>query len=139
MKKTMIAFALMSMLGGCMALPVPVQMASFALDGISMIATEKSLTDHGLSLLADQDCAVWRGFTEGEICQTTTDGDDDAFTLSEVGGTVNPGADIHGKTEQGSPPPLLETAMADAEPRGQGFELPPGMARPVLMPYLQIM
>ena len=53
---------------GC-ALPVPLQVASWALDGISYVMTEKSVTDHGLSAVVQKDCAVWRGFTEGELCR----------------------------------------------------------------------
>ena len=54
-------------LGGC-ALPLPLQLASFAADGVSFAATGKSVSDHGLSAVAGQDCALWRGVTEGEIC-----------------------------------------------------------------------
>ena len=39
---------------GC-AVPVPLQVASWALDGISIITTEKSVTDHGISIVAQQD------------------------------------------------------------------------------------
>ena len=53
---------------GC-ALPVPLQVASWALDGISYVMTEKSVTDHGLSAVVQKDCAVWRGVTEGELCR----------------------------------------------------------------------
>ena len=53
---------------GC-AMPVPIQVASWALDGISYIMTEKSVTDHGLSVVAQKDCAVWRGVTAGELCR----------------------------------------------------------------------
>jgi len=139
MKKPLIAVALMPILGGCMALPVPVQMASFALDGFSMIATEKSLTDHGLSLIAGRDCAVWRGFTDGTICRGSADYNDGAFALREDGGTLKQIKNAGGKGEQVVPPPLLVTAMAAPEPPGQGFELPPGMARSILIPHLQIM
>ncbi len=61
-------------LSGC-ALPVPLQIASWALDGISVIATQKSVTDHGISLVAQQDCAIWRGVTEGELCRDAEDTD----------------------------------------------------------------
>lgn len=55
------------LLGGC-ALPIPIQVASWALEGISVLATKKSLTDHGVSALAQKDCALWRGLTDDEIC-----------------------------------------------------------------------
>jgi cell division septation protein DedD len=61
-------------LGGC-ALPVPLQIASWALDGISVIMTEKSVTDHGISIIAQKDCAVWRGVVDGELCRDNIDED----------------------------------------------------------------
>jgi len=139
MRKLFIALALTSMLGGCMALPVPVQMASFALDGISMITTEKSLTDRGLSLVAGRDCAVWRGFTDDNICQETPADDDDAFTLSNANDTKNRDLNTPATKAFSPAPVVLETAMAASENPSQGFELPPGMARPVLLPHLEIM
>ena len=116
MQRLVLLMVLLSVLGGCMALPAPVQMASFALDGISLITTEKSLSDHGLSLFTGRDCAFWRGLTEGRFCAEQEDGDD-AFTLSEAPG----------------PPGVIDMEVAMAEPAGQGFELPPGMTRPILV------
>lgn len=55
-------------LGGC-ALPIPLQVASWVLDGISVLATEKSVADHGISIVAQSDCAVWRGVVDGELCR----------------------------------------------------------------------
>ena len=56
------------LLSGC-ALPLPLQIGSWALDGISVLATQKSVSDHGISLVTQKDCAVWRGVLEGEICR----------------------------------------------------------------------
>ena len=68
------------LLGGC-ALPVPVQVASWALDGISYLLTEKSVADHGLSVLAQKDCALLRGLLDpSEICR---DFDDTATALAD--------------------------------------------------------
>jgi hypothetical protein len=75
-----------ALLSGCAMLPVPVQMASWALDGLSVIATQKSLTDHGLSLVSKQDCALWRGLTEGEVCR------DNAIQVEVLTAASNPGA-----------------------------------------------
>ncbi len=55
------------LLGAC-ALPVPVQVASWALDGVSLITTHKSVADHGLSLIANEDCAMWRAVEGDNIC-----------------------------------------------------------------------
>ena len=61
-------------LGGC-ALPMPLQVASWALDGISYLVTEKSVTDHGISFVAEKDCALLRGITEGAVCREWDDGE----------------------------------------------------------------
>lgn len=55
-------------LGAC-ALPVGVQVASLVVDGVSFIATDKSLSDHGLSYVAGRDCAMWRVVKGEEICR----------------------------------------------------------------------
>ena len=62
------------LVAGC-AIPVPLQIASWAVDGISMLATKKSVADHGLSILAQKDCAVWRGVTAGKLCRNAISGD----------------------------------------------------------------
>ena len=71
---------------GC-ALPVPIQVASWALDGVSYIITEKSVTDHGLSAVAQKDCAVWRGVTDGELCREW--GEKGDILLASVSGLVD--------------------------------------------------
>ncbi len=73
------------LLAGC-AVPLPVQVASWALDGLSYLTTQKSVADHGLSIVAQQDCAVWRGLTEGRICQEY----DDAATMIASAEPVEP-------------------------------------------------
>ncbi|MCH8237729.1 MAG: hypothetical protein IIC06_06090, partial [Proteobacteria bacterium] len=55
-------------LAGC-GMPVGVQIASLFADGLSFLATEKTLGDHGLSAVAGQDCAVWRGLNGEKICR----------------------------------------------------------------------
>ena len=82
MKKFAVLRAGMFLLSGC-ALPVPVQVASWALDGISYLLTEKSVADHGISVLARKDCAVLRGLLEtGEFCR---DFDEMATSLADGG------------------------------------------------------
>ena len=54
-------------LSGC-ALPVPLQVAGWVLDGFSMVTTDKTLADHGISMAAGQDYSIWRGLTEGDVC-----------------------------------------------------------------------
>ena len=57
-----------AVLGGC-ALPPAVMIASYAADGVSYIATGKSVSDHGISAVAGRDCAVWRVIKGQPICK----------------------------------------------------------------------
>ena len=65
------AVALLPMfLSGC-GLPIGVTIASWAIDGISLATTEKSVSDHGISAVAQKDCAIWRIFKGDPICRET--------------------------------------------------------------------
>ncbi len=48
---------------------IPIQVASLVADGISLFTTEKTVSDHGISMAMDKDCAVWRGLGGDEICK----------------------------------------------------------------------
>ena len=52
---------------GC-ALPIPVRVASWAIDGIVMVTTKKSVPEHGISMIAQMDCSFLRGFTKQQFC-----------------------------------------------------------------------
>ena len=56
------------MLGGCF-FPATVQVASLIADGISLVTTDKTLTDHGLSAITSKDCAVWRVVNGEDVCR----------------------------------------------------------------------
>ncbi|MBT4890641.1 MAG: hypothetical protein HON65_13920, partial [Rhodospirillales bacterium] len=74
------------LLSGCL-LPTHFTVASWAIDGISVLFTKKSVTDHGISAIAQKDCALWRGFTEGEVCR-----DEDSITaIADAGDISNTG------------------------------------------------
>lgn len=74
-------------LGGC-GLPIAAQVASLFADGISYLTTEKTLTDHGISTIADKDCALWRGVQGEEICRDNDEGEVIAAALSEPADTA---------------------------------------------------
>jgi len=57
-----------ALLGGC-GLPPAVVIASYASDGVSYIATGKSVTDHGLSAAVGRDCALLRVIKGKPICK----------------------------------------------------------------------
>ncbi|MAY66334.1 MAG: hypothetical protein CMM77_04320 [Rhodospirillaceae bacterium] len=77
MRKSVVVVAACALLGGC-ALPVPIQVASWAIDIISVVTTEKSLTDHGISALTNKDCALYRAVTEEDnvVCRDIDDRED---------------------------------------------------------------
>ena len=63
----------MLLLAGC-GLPPAVVVASYALDGVSYVATGKSVTDHAISAVSGQDCALHRIVTAaGEVCNEAED------------------------------------------------------------------
>jgi len=67
--KVISIYAILASLSGCLAiLPPAVQLASLALDGVSYAATGKSVTDHALSGLTDQDCAMMRVLKGQNMC-----------------------------------------------------------------------
>ncbi len=67
--RIVIALGIMALaVGGCAAVPSPVQLASWVVDGFSYMVSQKSVADHGLSAAMQKDCALWRGLTDGQIC-----------------------------------------------------------------------
>lgn len=67
-KLSALAGLAMSLSGCIVALPPAVQLASLALDGVSYVATGKSVTDHAISTVTAQDCAMLRGLQGEDIC-----------------------------------------------------------------------
>ncbi|WNK01621.1 hypothetical protein L2D14_09335 [Thalassospiraceae bacterium LMO-JJ14] len=75
------------MCAGCAA-PLPLTVATLFADGVSYATTEKSLTDHGLSALSDQDCAMHRVLTEGAMCRDSAYGTTAVAAVAAVNDTV---------------------------------------------------
>ena len=109
------------LVSGC-ALPLPLQIASWALDGVSVLATQKSVTDHGISLVTQKDCAVWRGVMKGELCRDDAISDvlvaDDVVKTSSASALVN-GTSLNTNTVSLSVGPV-ET-NADTSPSSQAL------------------
>lgn len=55
------------LLAGC-AVPPALTLASLAADGVSYVTTGKSTTDHAISAIAEEDCALVRAVKEEAIC-----------------------------------------------------------------------
>ncbi|HEC90488.1 MAG TPA: hypothetical protein ENI55_02355 [Alphaproteobacteria bacterium] len=67
MKKGLIVLTSLFLLAGC-ALPLPLKVASWALDGVSYLATQKSIAENGLSIIAKKDCSLMRPLKGQPIC-----------------------------------------------------------------------
>ena len=53
--------------GGC-GIPIGVTVAGYYLDGISLAETGKTVTDHMVSMVFDQDCRMWRVVGGEPVC-----------------------------------------------------------------------
>lgn len=67
MRATIIVGAIL-LLAGCVAIPPVVSIASWAINGVSYLASGKSVSDHAISAVLDQDCATWRILKGDPIC-----------------------------------------------------------------------
>lgn len=82
------------LLSAC-AMPASIQVATWAIDGISYITTKKSVTDHGISIIAGQDCAMLKVVTKGTLCEEYADQDvlvasaDGPVTVKRVNSELN--------------------------------------------------
>jgi len=108
-------------LGGCI-LPVGVQVASMIADGISLVTTDKTLTDHGLSAVTEQDCAMWRVINGEEVCRDYEQGP--AMTADAEGKDVKPAEGMPWRPVEVSYPLVDADDMAlRVEPRIQVADL----------------
>ena len=72
------------LLNAC-ALPAVYSIATLAVDGISYATSGKGLSDHALSAVANEDCAMWRVFVARPICRETDVPETTVATASEFG------------------------------------------------------
>jgi hypothetical protein len=84
----------MLFLSGC-AVPPAVAVASLAANGVSFATTGKSTTDHAISAVAGEDCALLRVASEKPVC----DPDGEVLVALEV--TETPDADWYVDLETG--------------------------------------
>jgi hypothetical protein len=109
MRKTLAMIGLPLLLGGC-GLPPALTVASWALDGVSYAISGKSVTDHAISEVAQQDCALLRVVQGREICDSGN---------PEDGGTVMVAAAPSGENW---------SVSAELPSRGDPLEVPPELA-----------
>ncbi|MCZ4280358.1 hypothetical protein O4H49_06195 [Kiloniella laminariae] len=82
MRRFSVAAALAFTLSGC-ALPPAIGVASIAVDVASYFFSGKTLTDHGISAVAQQDCALIR-IMEGDLCDEYSDFETAEVTLEPL-------------------------------------------------------
>lgn len=61
------------LLSGCAILPSWFTYTLYGMDGISYLTTSKSPTDHAVSLVLDEDCALWRFVKGQKVCREKVD------------------------------------------------------------------
>ena len=68
------------MTGACAA-PLAVSGASYAADGGLLVASDKTSTDHMISMVSKQDCALWRVIKGRAVCKPR-EGDKDPYNVN---------------------------------------------------------
>jgi hypothetical protein len=112
-------------LGGCGLVPPAISIASFAADAFSYAVSGKSVSDHGLSMVMSEDCAVFN-FVQGEaICAPGPHPEirmvtpRDAETQRTLLASAEASSDVAGEGSSWAPPPgtgLLPVQHAAAGP-----------------------
>jgi len=111
--RRVVFLALPLLVSGC-ALPPVVGAVAYLLDGASYIETGKSVTDHALSEVAGEDCAMWRLLKGELICQGPKDkGKKNAIAIAAAK-TVYPGDGPD--SDMDSSPTMVAEAPEAAEP-----------------------
>lgn len=68
------------LMAGACSVPLAVSGAGYAADGALLAATDKSSSDHMISMVSKQDCALWRVVRKRAVCQPR-DGDPDPYKV----------------------------------------------------------
>ncbi|MBT3767466.1 MAG: hypothetical protein HN578_17205 [Rhodospirillales bacterium] len=109
------------LLGGC-GLPVGVTIASWAADGISYVATDKTLTEHGISAVAGKDCSVWRMFKGGQFCVEWKEEDKSVIVAQNDQGQVDElGFDFEGDDTAYVDSFHSKPQIAEAKPKVESY------------------
>jgi hypothetical protein len=71
----LLVFGLPLLLSACGA-PMAVTAASYGADGVSLVESGKSTSDHLISMVSKKDCAMWRILRGRSVCTERKDGRD---------------------------------------------------------------
>lgn len=128
------------LLSGCAVIPPIVSIAAWGLDGIVFVATDKTVTDHAISTVAQKDCAIFRGIMGKKVCRDYPPGSAPMIRVAAAdlappplgrGGRVNPaGARSAPLPPDNSSPTMLASAAAPATASGTSPRTPPKAAGP---------
>lgn len=129
------------LLTGACGAPVVVALVSYGADGISLVETGKSTTDHLASMASKKDCALWRVVRGQPVCRER-EGNADPYEVNYDSVERQPSEDgvayappLHAGT--GMPPTAwaadaYKPAMAMAGPSQPPAETAPAMAQTAL-------
>ena len=67
-KYIMFLAAPLALTGCALLLPTPVTIATYAIDGVTLLATGKTMSDHALSFVMQRDCSMMRIVSQTDIC-----------------------------------------------------------------------
>jgi hypothetical protein len=101
---TLLALGLPLAAGGCAG--AAVAGASYGADGVSLVESGKTTTDHFASMVSKKDCAFWRVLRNEKVCHDRA-GDKDPYNVSYDTAERQPSEDGVAYT-----PPLRATAAA---------------------------
>jgi hypothetical protein len=102
-------------LAGC-AVPPAVTIASFAVDGVSYASSGKSVQDHALSALAEQDCALWRVTKGNPVCSPVEAVEADVQVAAVEPADEAVASDAPVQLAQFTPPPMTPWAKVVPAP-----------------------
>jgi hypothetical protein len=107
---------ILASLGAC-AIPPALTVLSFATNAVSYAATGKSVSDHGISAVLGEDCALWRVLADRKICTPES---------PAVAGPASGGADaqLHkapAVADSGTGKPVTEPVQLAAAPKAGRF------------------
>ncbi|MFO1188814.1 MAG: SPOR domain-containing protein [Alphaproteobacteria bacterium] len=71
--RILLALGVATTLTGC-AVPPAIQIAGLIADGVSFASTGRSMTDHAVSMVTEEDCKLFRAVDGKAVCRPATDG-----------------------------------------------------------------
>jgi hypothetical protein len=126
--------ALPLLVGACGA-PVALTAVSYGADGVSLVDSGKSTTDHLASMVSKKDCAMWRVFRGQKVCRER-EGGKDPYQVNYDSAERQPSEDGVAYTPPlrapADTPPAAWTAEAYKPAAAPGPPLPAAQAAPAV-------